>query len=76
VAVVRSNVSEERIASIIRPVVLGSVLQLLVTANVLPSSLIVFTLMMEVICPPKRLLLQQLHGVTSQKTLFLIVTAV
>jgi hypothetical protein len=43
VAVVRTDVSEERIASIIKA------LQLLDTANDVPSSLIDFTLMMEVI---------------------------
>jgi hypothetical protein len=42
VALVRADVSEERIA-------LHSVLQLLVSSNVVPSSLILFTLMMETI---------------------------
>jgi hypothetical protein len=41
------------------------VLQLLVTANVAPSSLIVSTLR------PKRQLQQEAHGITSQKTTFL-----
>jgi hypothetical protein len=48
VSFVRTDDSEERIASIIR-VKEMSALQLLVTANVVPSSLIFFTLMMEAI---------------------------
>jgi hypothetical protein len=48
VALVTTDVSEESIASIIR-VFLRSVLRLLVIANVVSSSLIIFTLMMEVI---------------------------
>jgi hypothetical protein len=43
------------------------VLQYLVTANVVTTSLILFTLMMEAIRPPKRRFLQESHGVTSQK---------
>jgi hypothetical protein len=59
VALVRTDVSEECIVSIIRLkrirvlettfVFLRSVLQLLVTANIVPSSLILFTPMMEAI---------------------------
>jgi hypothetical protein len=59
VALVRTDVSEERIASIItvtilvvtsnRIVFLRSMLRLLVTANVVPSSPILVTLMMEAI---------------------------
>jgi hypothetical protein len=45
VALVRSDVSEERIASIIMVKRISE----LVTANVVPSSLILFTMMMEVI---------------------------
>jgi hypothetical protein len=60
VALVRTDVSEERIASIVRVTIIGelgtlaitsifhSVLRFLVTANV-PSSLILFTLMMEAV---------------------------
>jgi hypothetical protein len=44
---VRTDVSEEGITSIIRVTRVGELL--LVTANVIPSSLILFTLMMEVI---------------------------
>jgi hypothetical protein len=46
------------------------------TANVVPSSPILVTLMMEALSSPKRRFLQEPHGVTSQKTPFFIVTAV
>jgi hypothetical protein len=49
---------------------LCSVLQLLVTANVVPSSLLLSTLMMQNIRSPKRRFLQEPHVVTSQKTAF------
>jgi cobalamin synthase len=58
-ALVRTDVSGQHIASIIRVTRIGklgttavtvSVLQLLVTANVVPSSLILVTLMIEAIC--------------------------
>jgi hypothetical protein len=54
VALIRNNVSEERIACIIRVesitlVFLRSVLQLLVIANIVPSALILSTLMMQAI---------------------------
>jgi hypothetical protein len=57
VALVRTDVSEENVTSIIRAkkicklrkAFLCSVLQLLVTANVIPRSLILLTLMMEAI---------------------------
>jgi hypothetical protein len=58
VALVRADVSEERISSIIKVTRIGelgttlaltSVLPLLVTANVVPSSPILVTLMMEAI---------------------------
>jgi hypothetical protein len=57
-------------------VFLRKVLQLLVTANV-PSMLILFTLMMEAVryFLPKRWLLQEPRGVTSQKATSFIVTA-
>jgi hypothetical protein len=71
VAVVRTDVSEEFSASIIR------VRWLLVTANAVPISPIVATLLMTGIVPPKRWFLQEPHGVTTQKTTsFFIVTAV
>jgi hypothetical protein len=53
-------------------VFLRSVLRLLVTANVVPSSLILVTLMMEELVPPKRRYLEEPHGVTSQKMSFFI----
>jgi hypothetical protein len=53
-----------------------SVLRLLVTANIVPSSPIVVALMMEAIRSNERWFLQEQQGVTSQKTAFFIVTAV
>jgi hypothetical protein len=52
------------------------VLQLVVTANVLPSSLTLFTLIMEVILFLKCWFLQEPHSVTFQKIAFFIVTIV
>jgi hypothetical protein len=49
---------------------------LLPTAKVVSGSTILVTLMMEGLGSPKRRLFQQLHGVTSRKTAFFIVTAV
>jgi hypothetical protein len=49
VALVRSNVPEKPIACVIRVKRICSVLQLLITANVVPSSLILFILIMEAI---------------------------
>jgi hypothetical protein len=54
VALVRTDVSEECFTSII---ILCSVLQMLVTANVVPSLPIFVTLMMEVICSSEMLVL-------------------
>jgi hypothetical protein len=86
VALVRNDVSEERIASIIRVTRTNelrtfsvasnrSVLLLLVTANV-HSSPILVTLMMEAIRSVEKSVLTRFTGVTSQKTEFFIVTAV
>jgi hypothetical protein len=50
--------------------------RLLVTANVVPSSPILVSMMMERYVPQKHRFLQEPHGITSQKTPFLIVTAV
>jgi hypothetical protein len=50
--------------------------RLLVTVNVVPSSLNLVTLMLEVLVPSKRWFLQEAHRVTSQKTTFFLVTAV
>jgi hypothetical protein len=52
-----------------------SVLRLVDTANVVPSSQILVTLMMKYV-PPKRRFLQEPHGVTSLKMVFFIITAV
>jgi hypothetical protein len=80
VALVRTSVSEEDITSIIRMTrrvqLLRSVVRLLVTANDVPSSPILITLVMEAIHSPKRRILQELHSLTSQTTAFFIVTAV
>jgi hypothetical protein len=46
-------------------------LRLLVTANVVPGSPILITLMMEAYVPPKRRFLQEPRGVSSKKTTFL-----
>jgi hypothetical protein len=48
----------------------------LFSANVVPSSPILVTLMMEVLVPVERRFLQELRGVTSQKMALFIVTAV
>jgi hypothetical protein len=45
-------------------------LQLLVIVNAVPTSLILFTLMMEPILSSERRFLQGPHGVTSQKKAF------
>jgi hypothetical protein len=88
VALVRTNVSERRISSIIRVTRIGELeatlavsgnrstlrrVRLLVPANVSISAILA-TLMMEN-DPPKRRFLQETHGVTSQKTPFSVVTA-
>jgi hypothetical protein len=70
VDLVRTAVSEERISSLL------SVLRLLVTASVVPSSQIIVTLMMEAIHFSKTSALKKPHGVTSQKTIIFMVTAV
>jgi hypothetical protein len=60
---VRADVSEKRIASIIRVNE-----QLLVTVYLIPSSSILVTLMMEATRSWESLFLQQPHAITSQKT--------
>jgi hypothetical protein len=55
---------------------LRGVLQLLVTADVVPSSAILINLMMEAIRSSERFVLIRAHGVISQMTTFFIVTAV
>jgi hypothetical protein len=84
VALVRTNVSEELSAYFIKVTRIGalgtslavtsnrrSVRRLLVTANVVPSSPILVNLKKRRYVPPKRRLLEEPHGVTSQKALFL-----
>jgi hypothetical protein len=74
VALVRTDVSEERSASIVWVtgyLFLCSMRRKLVTANDVRSSPILVSLMMVVYIPPKCQFLQQPHGVTSQKTPFL-----
>jgi hypothetical protein len=81
VALVRNDVSEELSASVIRVTRIGELgttlavtinrrTLVLVTANVVPSSPILLTLVMEAVFPPKRRFLQEPYGVTSQKTPF------
>jgi hypothetical protein len=70
VALVRTDVSEEHSASF-NQVYLHSVCRLLVTASVVPSSLILVTLMKEALGSPQRRFLQEPHDATSQKTPFL-----
>jgi hypothetical protein len=69
VALVRNEVSEELSASFIRVTRIGELGTLAVTTNR-------HTLRRRRYVPPKRPLLQEPHGVTSQKTPFFIVTAV
>jgi hypothetical protein len=85
VTLVRTDVSEEPSASFIRVTRIGelgttlmvfirSVRQLLVTANV-PSSQILVTLMKEALSSSETSVLTEPHGVTFQKTPFFIDTA-
>jgi hypothetical protein len=50
--------------------------QLLVTANVIPSSPILVILMMEVLHSPESWFFQELQGLISQKTALFVTTAV
>jgi hypothetical protein len=84
VVLVRIDVSEERIASIIRVTTIGELgTTLAVTSKVcvalfryiVPSSPILATLMMKAIRFPKRRFLLEPQGTTSQKTAFLMVNA-
>jgi hypothetical protein len=58
-----------------KPYLLSSVRRLLVAACVVPSSPILVTLMKEAPGSSETSVLQESHGVTSQKTTFFIVTA-
>jgi hypothetical protein len=83
VALVRTDVTEELSASFIRVSRIGelgttldvtsnrrTVLGLLVTANVVPSSPILVTMKMERYVHPKRRFFQEPNDLTSQKTSF------
>jgi hypothetical protein len=72
-ALVRTDVSEERSASIAFH---RSVLRLLVTANVVPSSLILVTLIMVALRSSESRFFQEPSGVTCQKTAVFTFTAV
>jgi hypothetical protein len=87
VALVRTDVSEELSTSIIRVTRISKLETFAVTSNrrtlrigelgkLVPSSPIHVTLMMKMLISPKCRLLQEPHGVTSQKAAFFIVTAV
>jgi hypothetical protein len=65
-ALVRTDVSEERITSIIRGTRIGDLGTLAVTSN---RSILRYV-------PPKRRFLQKPHGLTSGRTAFFIVIAV
>jgi hypothetical protein len=74
VALVRSDVSEEFSAYIIRVTRIGELgTMLAVTSN---RRMILATLLMEALNSPKRRFLQEPYGVTSVNTAFFIVTAV
>jgi hypothetical protein len=85
VAVVKTEVSEELVDSIVSVTRIGELRttltvtsNLLVTANVVFNSPILVTLMMKFICSCETTLLPSLlqpHGVTSQKTVFFIVSS-
>jgi hypothetical protein len=71
VALVRTEVSEELSASFIRVTKIDELGKTLAVASVVPSSPILVTLMKEALsCSPKLRLLQEPHGLTSQKTPF------
>jgi hypothetical protein len=82
VALVRTDVSEELSASIIRVTSIGelgttlaltsNVCRLLVTANVVLSSPILVTLMIEELGSSEKSVLKEPHGATSKKTGFFI----
>jgi hypothetical protein len=72
---VRSNRrTQRRNISAVAVVFLRSVHRLLVTASVVPSSLILVTLMKEALTSSERQFLHEQHSVTLQKTSFFILT--
>jgi hypothetical protein len=89
VTLVRTDISKERIAYIIRVTGIGelsktltisskrsTVLRLLVTANIFLAHRFLSLWWWRRYVPPKRMILKEPWGVTSQKTAFFIVTAV
>jgi hypothetical protein len=62
VALLTTDVSEERMVSILR-----SALRLLVTANVVPRSPILFTLMMEALRSPETSVLNESHAASHSR---------
>jgi hypothetical protein len=76
VALVSTDVSEELSASFIGVVFLRSVRRLLARDSVVPSSPILVTLLKEALSSSETWVLQEPHGVTSQKTPFFIASLV
>jgi hypothetical protein len=76
VALVRTDVSEELSASIVRVTRIGVLGTALAVTNVVPSSSVLVTFTMEALSSSENRFLQEPYGVTSQKTPFFIVTAV
>jgi hypothetical protein len=76
VALVRGDVSEELSTSFIKVTRIGELERTLAVTSVVPSSAILVALMNEVLSSSETSVLQEPHGVTSQKTPFFIVTAV
>jgi hypothetical protein len=75
VALVRTDVSEELSASFIRVTIIGEPGTTLAATSIIPLSPILVTLMKEAVSSSETSALE-LHGVTSQKIPFFIVTAV
>jgi hypothetical protein len=74
VTLVRTDVQEERSASIITVTRIGVLGTLAITSNVVPSSRFLSHWWWRRYVPPKRRFLQEPHGVTSQKTLELFIS--
>jgi hypothetical protein len=68
VALVGTDVTEELSASFIRVTRIGELGTTLAVTSVVPSSLILVTLMKEVLSSSETSVIQEPHGVTSQKT--------
>jgi hypothetical protein len=80
VALVRTDVSEKRTASIIRVKIMSElskyviVFHSLVTANIVSSSLIILNLIMEDTRSSETWFLKESHGLTSEKMAIFIIT--